>query len=406
MKPYNKRILNALLDSYERSALFTGTNKNNISIAYPVSRKTMPEYFDESATAYEEIHACVRHLEQEGYVRVVWKKGKEDHIVQKVILCVPKVPQIYAYLKRTPKTDLLAQTTKLLRDLQEQYQTPVAAAFMGDLLLRLEEGKSVKEYVNLADSRAAERLVKAVCAIESNRRDLYIREFSILHFSDSKALEAMQAGIAKVFRRFGGRFAGWDFYDILAEHSIYHTPNFVYFKGEGTLRFESESIALKAFGQGLGISGQDLSRMKLEDTDTIRSIITIENLTTFFRWREPGSILLYLGGYLNGVRREFLKELYRQIPQADYLHFGDIDAGGFEIFEDLRRKTGIPFKPYYMDLATLKKYELYAKALTENDEARLARMKTKYEDAPYRDALEYMTRKGIKLEQECVQGKA
>ncbi|OLR59402.1 hypothetical protein BHF70_07075 [Anaerostipes sp. 494a] len=31
---------------------------------------------------------------------------------------------------------------------------------------------------------------------------------------------------------------------------------------------------------------------------------------------------------------------------AEYLHFGDIDAGGYEIYENLCRKTGIPFGMY------------------------------------------------------------
>ena len=98
-----------------------------------------------------------------------------------------------------------------------------------------------------------------------------------------------------------------------------------------------------------------------------------------------------------------LKEIYRQIPDAACLHFGDIDIGGFEIYEDLRRRTGIPFRPYYMDLATLREYERFARPLTENDRGRLSRLRDKHKEAPYLEVLDYMEDKGIKLEQECVE---
>ena len=59
---YEKRILHALLDSYESSSLSRGENKVSVHIVYPITRKTMPTYFDESSLAYEDIHAAVKHL--------------------------------------------------------------------------------------------------------------------------------------------------------------------------------------------------------------------------------------------------------------------------------------------------------------------------------------------------------
>ena len=79
---YEKRILNQLLDSYENSLLSRGENKVTVHIAFPFTKKTIPEYFDESSLAYEEIHAVLKGLEQKGYISIVWKKGKENHIDQ------------------------------------------------------------------------------------------------------------------------------------------------------------------------------------------------------------------------------------------------------------------------------------------------------------------------------------
>ncbi|MCQ4636098.1 DUF2220 domain-containing protein [Anaerovorax odorimutans] len=411
MKKYDRRILNSLLDSYERSLLFTGKNKVEVRISFPFSAKSLPEYFDESSTAYEDIHACAAELEQRGFVEPVWKKGKAGHIIEKVLLVEAAVGDIYAYLGRTPKAQLLQQNLNLLTDLQNQYGTanasitpitPITAAFIEAMEQRIHDGKSVKEYVDLSDLPGTRRLIEAIAAVETNEDECYIREFSIRHFSDSKALENMLGAVTKVMRDFNPRFEGWAPFDVLAEYSIYHTPNYVYFKGQGRLCFGQEIIDLKAFAHGIGVSGQDLRRMKLAETENVKTVLTIENLTTFFRWQEDGCMIIYLGGYLNSVRRAFLKELYRQLPGASYLHFGDIDVGGFEIYEDLRRKTGIPFKPYYMDLETLRKYEAYTRPLTQNDRRRLGNLRKKNADAPYLNVLDYMLEKGIKLEQEGV----
>lgn len=404
MKAYDRHILNALLDSYERSALFSGTNKVNRKVRFSFTRKNLPEYFDESSTAYEEIHASLRQMEAAGYIEIIWKKGKEGHIVQSVALNLKALPRIYSYLGRASKQQLLEEMIRLLKNLRQQYPTPVALRFVDFLLERLQAGKTVKEYISLSLPEEAERLVRAVSLMESNRKDCYLREFSIAHFSDSKAVEEMRPGIARIFRQFEPRFADSSAQDIFAEYSIYHTPNFVYFKGACALRPGRGSfVDLREMKEGIGLCGSALAHMKLEHTENIRKLITIENLTSFFRWQEQDCILIYLGGYLNEARRTLLKEIYRQIPDAACLHFGDIDIGGFEIYEDLRRRTGIPFRPYYMDLATLREHERFARPLTENDRGRLSRLREKHKEAPYLEVLDYMEDKGIKLEQECVE---
>ena len=82
----------------------------------------MPAYFDESSLAFEDIHAAVKHLEELGYVRAVWKGKKENHILQKVILCEDKAGEVYRYIGRMPKREqqklqlqaLFLETTQLL----------------------------------------------------------------------------------------------------------------------------------------------------------------------------------------------------------------------------------------------------------------------------------------------------
>ncbi len=399
MLQYEKRILNGLLDSYENSRLFTGENKINIRIAYPFTPKTMPEYFDESSVEYEKIHEILAGLQKKGYIEVVWRQGTQ--IVRKVLLVEQSLLEIYAHLKRGPKRDSIVQTLRLLEELRNVCRTPVCENFLKYLTDRLEAGESVNEYIDVSDGKRTEQLIRALSLVESNQETFYIREFSIRHFGDSKVFEEMMSWVAKVMRRFGAAYESMDVYAILAEHFIYNTPNYVYLKGSlGVLEMGEAGIPLKTLKQGIGISGEDIEKIRLKETEGIKKVITIENLTTFFRWWSADSILVYLGGYHNSVRRRLLQIIYQAVPEAQYLHFGDIDAGGFEIYEDLCRKTGISFQTYRMDLKTLVEYRGYARKLTDNDRKRIAKLKER--DNGYREVLEYMLEEGVKLEQECV----
>lgn len=408
MVRYDTRILNGLLDSYENSLLWRGENKVHIHIAFPFVKKTMPEYFDESSLAYDEIHAAVRELEQKDFLLTVWKKGKEDHIIQKVILKEAKIEEVYAYLKRTPKTDKVGVNMSFLESVAARTEDfELAHRFSVYLKERIEAGKTVKEFIDLEDLEKTKEIMSALSYIEHNQESCYIREFSVSHFSDSKRFESLLGVLGKILRRFNSEFAEMDIYEILAEYHIYHTPNYVYVKGEGQLIFDEQNhsaLDMSVLEHGIGISGADLKQIKLCKTDQIQKVITIENLTAFFRCQEEKSLLIYLGGYHNSVRRELLQMVYREIPDAAYLHFGDIDVGGFEIYRDLCEKTGIPFQTCHMGIAELERYANYTKKLTQNDKKRLKNLMAKKWPMEERimPVLEYMEEHGVKLEQEII----
>ncbi|WP_422449407.1 Wadjet anti-phage system protein JetD domain-containing protein, partial [Thermoanaerobacterium sp. DL9XJH110] len=86
-----------------------------------------------------------------------------------------------------------------------------------------------------------------------------------------------------------------------------------------------------------------ISSSMLGDIDSVKvfrgKVMTVENLTTFHSFQEKDYFVIYLGGFHNRVRRDFIKMLYDQNSDATYYHFGDIDAGGFLILEHLKDTT-------------------------------------------------------------------
>jgi len=401
MVQYDKKIINKLLDTYENSLLSLGKNKRNVKIEFRFTKAELPEYFDESSNAYEGVHIQLRALEDKELVKVIWKGQKVDYVIQKVQLNTERLEQAYAYVRRTPKCDLEEENRTFLQSYcnDEKGDTPITGEFARYLYERLDNHQSVKEYINLSKPEETRRLFAALSSVEKNSKPCYIREFSIEHFQDSKYFEQLINQVTKIFRRFHSEYASMDSTEILAEYGIYHTPNYVYFKGDIALTIDGESMNLRMLNQGVGISGEDLWKVAFADLSRIKQVITIENLTTFFRWQESESLIIYLGGYHNSIRRTLLKKLYQELSGISYYHFGDIDAGGFSILRDLRNKTGIPFKMYRMDIETLKCYEKYGKELTESDRMRLKEME---KDEELQEVISYMLLHNVKLEQECV----
>ena len=408
MARYDEKILNALLDSYEKSVLSRGENKVKVQIAFPFTKRTVPEYFNESSLAYDEIHAVLEETEQKGFLTIVWKKGREGHIIEKVLLNTYSVESVYAYLNRTPKKVNENRHLEILENWSSKSrEMPVLGTFVSYLKQRIKEGKTVKEFIDLSAPDRTEQILSALFKVESNEEPCYIREFSIRHFGDSKIFEETSGVIGKIMRRFRPEFADMDTDAILSEYRIYRTPDYVYFKGEGKLLSAGNDvpfIELPLFEQGIGISGADIKRIGICGKESIKKVITIENLTTFFRWKEEGSLIIYLGGYHNSVRRELLRMVYQEIPDARYLHFGDIDVGGFRIYRDLCRKTGSPFRTYHMGIRELEIYEAYTKKLTDNDRKGLSLLieKEREKEEGNLETLLYMQEKDVKLEQEAI----
>lgn len=145
---------------------------------------------------------------------------------------------------------------------------------------------------------------------------------------------------------------------------------------------------------------------RLADITDIRicaeTVLTIENLTSYNRM-QTDAFQLYLAGYHNHARQEFLVRIHNQNPDIRrWLHFGDLDPDGFCILENLRNKTGIAFESCGMDVTYLGKYRTYTKKLNENDRAKAENL---IRAGKYPEVLTYMLEHDAKLEQEIISWK-
>ena len=128
-------------------------------------------------------------------------------------------------------------------------------------------------------------------------------------------------------------------------------------------------------------------------------VVTVENLTSFHRLKDEKCAYLFLAGYHNSAKQAFLKQVYKENPEKQWFHFGDLDPDGFYILKHLRKGTGIDFMPLYMGVTELETYSGYGRELSETDKVKTRNLLKK---GFYVEVMQYMLEHDCKLEQEII----
>lgn len=390
MNRFEKEILNYLLDKYESSRSFIGDNQKNQSFSVK-PEKLFPSYADSADyETYKNVSDAVSEMEKCKFVKA---KRLKNGVITAVILCTENIPEIYSVLKRIPKKDINTELAELLNSFFGYNE--LLDRYCRDQLARLENNKKVQQFDG--DIYAYKQLLTVLSVIMNIEKETYQRDFSAAVLHDSKAFEKIRSKVVSVLFSYG------DFPEketVLEELNIIRNPGHVYFKGSAEIKMGGQVLDIGGLSGDIGLSSSMLSDVD-EITLNTDKVITIENLTTFNHFNDKSYFAVYLGGYHNQERRRFIQRLYQMNPHAAYYHFGDIDAGGFYILLHLRRKTGVPFQPYKMDISTLKDNLLYTKKLTDNDRTRLGNLL----NSEFKDTISFMLENNCKLEQEALDEK-
>lgn len=378
-----KDILEELIKTYEQSQKVVRTTGRRIQID---AKKKFPDLTH--PIRFKEPMEAFRRLEETGLVQV--RRSRNTGIPEKVYLPEDRIHDAYAFLGRTPKTQLNNLVLYILKRYADA--SPTATAFCAYLRKAVLENRRVR-YTE--DPLRLETLLAFLSKIENNRGIVYEDELSAeVPGCDTHTFRSMRASVLSVLKQFGAYDDIPHRRDILKMHDVYSKNYLVKLRGSGTLYYENgNSIDLANQPNGFGISCADIRLVSRIDTSCL---LTVENETVFDTIEYPGAVILYTGGFPGSAEREMIRKV-----QADmYLHSGDIDAGGFLIFEHIRRESGYPFIPYKMDRRTLSDYQQFCLPLKKNDRKCLARLLSN--GSGFADVIRYMLDKGIKLEQENI----
>ena len=387
MMGYEEQILSWLIDSHERKDPGnSNTRKATVSIA-----TKLPEYKEPLSDTHNDIEAAIQHLLSWGFVQC--SKNQQGYYT-KVVLTESALPRIYQLLNRIPKAELWAMQREILRIMAVRTDG-VAGRFSTAMLKRIDQRKDI-EYGLAKDIKLLEDVLLALENIEKLTEETYIRNFSEMLFHDSKRLQSILNPISRILLDYGDGVGQKE--TILSQYNLITNPGYVYIKGDWQIWCRGRCISVDMFQGGIAISSDALDEIERIAVPGGR-IVSVENLTTYHDTKESHGAIIYLGGFMNTVRANLLKKLYAFEHGAEYLHKGDLDPYGFLILENLKKKTGIPFKPLEMDLDTLRRCHRagHFRPLDESDKKAISLANL----AEYQPVLQYMLEHNCKIEQEC-----
>ena len=398
MAGYEEKMLTALAEKYRKSKKDSGTN-----VIVRRTRITPSQLYkgynrnDGDMTQIEAVNQAAMHCRQMGFLTFETEKFSNE--IRNIALVDEKIEELEDYLEQTYHYESKASKRQYVEELIAVYsgRSPAAELECRKLRQALEKNRIPPKYLQAKD------LLKALVFIENNREELFLREASMLIYGDSKYLEeAMLHPVCKALREFLGRPCGEDELEdeILEEYHIRREKQKLCLKGDVMLQNGGKELELGNFADGVEFFSDELDGIE-HICVRVPEFITVENYTSWLRFRKEGAVSFYLGGYAARFQRDFLRKVQEDNPHLVFRHFGDIDAGGLYIHEHLCRVTGIPFQMYRMSCAELQdaRFRSCLQPLTNQDRIRL---KSLEKQGTYRELAAYMLEKNVKLEQEII----
>ena len=408
MKIYStvqKQILQKLLAKYESSKTYKG--ENSVAQKFLIKPSDVfKDYEKDSAdiNQIEDFEKQCRYLESENFIHIDRKYERITKITaESSDENWNKIRRILGVKdKKTRQQEEILFYSKI-------YESPSCHQIVKDFCKtqseRLEKGKNAE--FSLEEAR---NILQLLTFILENKNEILERELSISVLSDSKKWENYYRNKVLRILKKSGYFESLiencadekeENKVILEECNVFSNPSYIYFKGNGKITFQNGNIIPIVPETPLALSStsiKDIAAFKIKDT----KIMTVENLTSFNRIKEADTFYIFLSGYHNSAKQNFIKKIHSQNPEKEYLHFGDIDPDGFYILQNLRTKTNINFAPYKMGITQLEKYSSFAKPLEQHDQKKARALKEKN---LFPEIIDCMLKTNQKLEQEIISWK-
>ena len=393
-----KQILQKLLTKYESSKTYKGENSVSQSFSIKPS-DVFKDYEKDSAdiSAVEDFEKQCKLLESAELINLDYRY---DRIIKITAIGTEKGWNQYrTILEVKDKKTRLSEEI----DFYSKYldSNEIISDICKEQIERLQLGKEAKY-----EHSEAQKIIDLLSFILGNKEEILERELSIAVLHDSKLWEKKyKSRVCKILiekGNFSELIHNADEKEInkiiLEQFNIFDNPTYVYFKGDAAIQFSNGNIINVTLDNPIAFSSVSLGNIKNVEIRNSK-VMTVENLTSFNRIKQEAYCYIYLSGYHNSAKQDFLKLIYEHNKDKDYYHFGDIDPDGFFILENLKTKTSIPFKSYKMSVQELEQYSAYIKPLEQNDITKANSLSSK---GLYLDEVNHMLKNNCKLEQEII----
>lgn len=396
-----KEILNQLLDKYEGSAHFKEEAKVNRRIMLDLK---VPLYNIESPTQKQAVHMVLEELSKKQLVKVLWLE--RNHIAKKVQLNLDNVELAYREVNRESKKTALQQVKELC---QAQAGDPDwLKAFLEHVTDFIATRHKVPAIMPPAGEEQKKLLIILRAIAQLDGEEVLERVFSKRHLRDSKYFETHQrAKVASVLSQFKLETGDLSTDEVLQEAGLFRSSDELLFTGSIAVEVNGQVIDFTPLKHGAAIGARTVKELTIADLKA-DTVITIENKASYREYcsqMDGKTLAVYLAGFPGPMKKLFLKKLYdygqKNNPPVKFLHWGDIDLGGFRIFKCLNDEVPA-LEPYLMDAGTLLANREHCQPLARGY---CMKLKGLLEDEGYRefwDVIKAMLRGNLRLEQEGI----
>ncbi|MDT3700988.1 MAG: DUF2220 domain-containing protein [Thermincola sp.] len=399
-------ILNYLLDKYEKSLHYRDKARVNRKIALSMNAGSFPWYWKgEEPHLKKAIHQVVEELAAQGILCYQWLPFEKGNLLDTLWLNLEHIDAAYQAIGRKPKRDKVNEVAADLENLLPQITQEWVKNFLNDCCKELQNKKDFPAFLPV-EKGERDLLLKAFLGLEDKKDEVLLeRVFSLKYLGHSKVFQRQVKGrLTRIADQYLLGCSELTEDEILQELGIEKNAEEVLVCGAIMLIYQDKAIdyANSPFG---GVVDTKYFRQMTIGSLAAAKIITIENKANFHYLVSRGltgeTLLIYLGGFPGPQKRNFLAGLYQFNPDLPFYHWGDIDLGGFRIYETIKRI--IPaLKPLYMDDNTLLKYRDYCDELEDNYVKRLEKLLDKQEYEIFWPVIRVMVRDRIRLEQEAL----
>jgi len=307
-------------------------------------------------------------LEKRGLIRIKWYQL--GSYAESFTYQLQDIPAFYKYLDRIPKPLLVERELEYV----DNYLNDVHNGWIREVLLKerakIEEGKLPD------DEHGTKEYRECLKGLDRLDGPVFKRVFSKQYLNNSKRFEQKYQGrIIAAARRYHENIdEEMSDTQVLSEIYLEEYAQELAVKGALHLVLEGKELHLEDFRYGTILNSQTLERAKIMESQPIRRIVSVENKANFVSMPfEEGTLYLFSHGFFSPREREFLNRLRAALEkqvseggrQVEYFHTGDLDYGGFRIFQYIKENIFPELKPMQMDTDVYRRYCEYGETLTE-----------------------------------------
>ena len=407
-----KKVLNALLDKYERSKSYvegkTPVRRIQLNF-YNDGKCDFSEYDIENTDARVIYNDAVIELKKIGLVDYSWMRGQERHLIGKVWLMPERTREIYQFAERVPKADYVDSILLLLMDALDHITAPWAKKCVEQWISTIEKSRTVGAFLPSASKEIEEFLKVMIAASQPCETGVLERVFSTRCLGDSKKFEKLYRGrLIRILKKYSPNeidAEGLNEEETLSQIGIEKYPEQIAFCGKMKLKLPCGTTDFAPLQSGAYLNVIVLRDGELIVDESVNRVLMIENKANYVDYvlnrRKLNELVVFHGGCYSPAKEKFFMKLKCATPpRVVWYHWSDIDLGGFQMLARLRKNINPAILPYRMDEKELREHYDSTKPITRTYLEKLKSLMKFPELVDCLPCITFMLKHSTKLEQE------